>query len=225
MLTKEEDKQNANNTGDNGGFIETPNGRSWGREHGAGLPASDGPEPFGRTSRAIKDGVADIAAGHASGEHPALDAIIRKQPGRYAAPRPTEPEWSETVCTPECEHRRGNASADQGPHPTLDTLRLISDIKPSTKERLYHIEREVERHDRDFEAIRQIALNGASKGELGYVNDRVDHVHKRITDEVLPEIQSLRNKRLFKDILVITGLVVSIAGNIITLYALFIRHP
>lgn len=96
-------------------------------------------------------------------------------------------------------------------------------MKPSTRERLYHIEREVQRHDRDFETIRQISLNGASVGAVQAVNERVDHVHTRIDRDVLPELKDLRKKRLVKDVLIIAGLVISMIGNIISMYNQYIK--
>lgn len=212
-----------NTTTDKSNADAPPDGGSGGRRYSAGQPAGDGPESAGGTSRALGKSFADIAAGNSRGEYPALDAII----GRPRSPRHAEDPagYAETVCTPDCPNRRRDPEYDESPYAAPPPVHLISDVKPSTRERMYHLEKEVQRHDRDFETIRQISLNGATVGAVQAVNERVDHVHIRIDRDILPELNSLRRRRVFKDIIVVTSLIVSLVGNIIGYYIMFVKNP
>lgn len=98
-----------------------------------------------------------------------------------------------------------------------------NDVKPSTRERLYHVERELERHEREFSDFRQSNATAASKQEVQFVDSRVDHVHTRIDRDIAPDLKSLLKRRFLKDTLVVTSLVISIIGNIIALYKIFVN--
>lgn len=233
MPTNEEKKEEPshgkpeNNPGDTGGFIATPNERDWGREHSPGLPASDGSEPFGRTSRAIAKSIDDIATGRSVGEHPAVDAIIGRDPARYATPG-----WADTVCGPDCPNRqrpehRGHEGAVHAP----GGRPVIADIRPTLKERMYSAERDILEMNRSCEDVKRVAHEAATKDDFHFIDKRVDNVHVRIDRDVLPvfkdiseSIDKLETRRWIKDIIVVTTLVVSLVGNLLALYKLFIEH-
>lgn len=223
-----EPDQPESDAGDNGGFIETPNRRSWGREYSPSQPAGDGSEQSGGSRRALGKSFADIAAGNAGGQHPAIERIISKHPERYV------PD-AHSICTPDCPNRRRDPQPDQGPHAAPHPV-LISDVRPSTKERLAVLEHQMRDHDRDLMSVHEQVIRAseasATKDDRADLERRIDHVHLRIdreADDIKKDVENqakaiekLQTKRWIKDVLVITSLIVSVAGNIIMLYKLFI---
>lgn len=197
-------------------FIETPNDRDWASK------IAPEPTPVGEQLRNASDHIGktlnDIANG-ITGEHPVIDALVSKNPQRYA------------ICNDYCEHKRKHDDElfhrlyDNPPQP------LISDVKPSTKERLYNVERDVQDVSRDINrleaTIARYDERSANREDLFALENRMEkkteHAHLRIDRDVMPEIKSLRSKRVFKDVVLVTSLVVSILVNVIMTYTNYIQ--
>lgn len=203
--------------GDNAGTNEAPSGWPLRGPGYAGPEPGNDSQPFGRTSRAISDALADIADGRSVGEYPAVDALIRRRP-RAAGHGPQYESPTDDVCRPDtCQHRQ---RPEQGAYEGIAAAphsRLISDIHQAPSgERLAKIEGQVELlvgQGRD--TLAQIS-HAATKGALHEVDKRldkrIDTVHVRITEEVLPVVRTLQKKRLLRDRLYPVWLTVATLG-------------
>jgi len=146
------------------------------------------PRQLRHASELIARGLSDIATGRSSGKFPALDSIIGRRP-------------SDTVCTPDCEHRKNPD--------------LIHDVRPPITERvavLEHITADIKEkfEDHRAESIRAGALF-ATKEEV-YTMDR------RIDRDILPAIRDVQRSNTVKLVLVTIGAIVSIVYGVIMTY-------
>jgi hypothetical protein len=185
---------------------EAPNGWPIRRTGSTSTATSNVPEQFRRTSRAISDGLTDIAAGRSNGKYPAIDAIIGKQ-------------WpaSHTICTPDCPNRnRSKQNIDESftSTPSFGSLANIP-----TNERLAVLDHRVGDLEKNMDRVTELAVrtneSSCSKDDL---RDRIASIHKRLDRDMLPAIANLQKRRTFRDRVYPVWLTVSLIGNILTVY-------
>lgn len=160
------------------------------------------PSQMERVSREIGETLKEIATGEGRGQYPAIDTIVNQDPHRYA----------HTVCDPErCPNRKAA---------TMSANRLITDVRPSVRERLYSLERDCQELEREFREHKEESIRAGS----GYsTKDQLLNMREYIKEDLKPRIEKLEGRRVIRDWGLTISLTISLIYSVILTYKVFIE--
>jgi hypothetical protein len=179
------------------------------RHHGPSPAASNGPESTRRARRGLGKSFADIAAGHALGQYPAIESIIGRR--RTIQQLPYERER-------ESNGRFKPYSDESSAWPA--GRRLIADIRPPVKERVAILEHELGDAEQAIGRLHTDMSRETHELELR-LTEKITTITTRLDKDVVPAIDKVANRNTIKMVLTTLLLILSMAANIIALYRYF----
>jgi hypothetical protein len=223
---------NDSRPGISSGFDAPTGGRNGRRQHSPGRPAGNGPQPDGWPVRSQPDPVTDATTALTGGQPDATVSGRNGQPsggyaaghaGSYGRPGAGFPIPSERQ---RFQRRHQQPTPGRGAYEGAAYAagrQLIADVRPPVKERLAVAEHEINDLNSLYATVYEQILLSASHDDMREhfasldteLNRRIQSVHSRIDNEVLPDVRNLQHRRVVRDWAISLSLAASIVYNVV----------